>query len=162
MTDMTNAFPSKYINADTLSGKAHVVQISHVNFENVAPENKRPETKPVLYFTGREQGMVLNVTNNGALCLMLGNESDMWCNQMIELYPDTTMFGKEMVACIRIRGVTAQAPAPVVTPAGPLPPLSPAPQQVVDAAKEAFPGAEVVPGTPERRDDADLDDSVPW
>ncbi len=118
MPDMRQAFPSKYMKADDLAGRPMPVQISHVNFENVAPENKAPETKPVLYFLGREQGLVLNQTNNGTLCLMLGNESDMWCNQYIELIPDITQFGGKAVPCIRMRGVTQQG-APQAAPPWP-------------------------------------------
>ncbi len=155
MTDMSKAFPSKYLNKEDLSNKAWPVTISHVKFENVAPEDKPQETKPVLYFTGAERGLVLNITNNNALILMLGKDDSMWANQQIELFNDLNVMYQGKPGGIRIRGVST----PAVTPAGPLPAPAPA-HPAVGAAQAAFPGAEVVPGTPERREDADLD--VPW
>ena len=57
---MRQAFPSKYLKSADLAGKRIPVVIREVVFEEVA---QNEADKPVLYFEGKERGMVLNKTN---------------------------------------------------------------------------------------------------
>ena len=59
-----SAFPSKNLKADDLQGREVKVTISGVDIEDVSGDG---EMKPVLHFTGKDKGMVLNKTNYGRL-----------------------------------------------------------------------------------------------
>ncbi len=112
--DMNNAFPSKYLSSDDfLSGPVHA-QIAGVRMEDVSPDNKPTENKPVVYFTGLKRGLVLNVTNNKVLCTLFSGESDNWTNQVVEIFIIDTEFGGEARKGIRVRGV--QQPQPMGGP----------------------------------------------
>jgi hypothetical protein len=105
------AFPSKYIKAADLSGKAHTLVVSRVQIEDVGGQGNE-EDKPVLYFVGRTKGCVLNRTNAMAIAARYGEDTDEWTNQEVIVYPDTTMFQGKMVDCIRMR-----IPVPAATEA---------------------------------------------
>ncbi len=113
--DMNNAFPSKYLSSsDFLSGPVHA-QIAGIRMEDVSPDNKPTENKPVIYFNSLNRGVVLNVTNNKTLCALFGGESDNWTNQIIEIYVIDTEMGGEPKKGIRFRGVPQQ-PVPMGGP----------------------------------------------
>jgi hypothetical protein len=96
------AFPSKYIKAGDLAGKEHTLTIANVRIEDVGTSDS-PEDKLVLYFAGRTKGCVLNKTNATAIAHRYGEETDEWVNKPVIVYPDRTMFGGQMVDCIRMR-----------------------------------------------------------
>ena len=100
-------FPSKYIRVADLNGSAVVVEISHVEMEEIGGEGQK---KPVLYFKDRKKGLVLNRTNAHAISNAYGDESDKWIGKPIELFPTTTEFQGSMVDAIRIR-IPTSAPS---------------------------------------------------
>lgn len=93
-----SAFPSNYIKCDDLQGRAVQVRMNYVKFEDIGGDNK-----PVLYFMGKEKGMVLNKTNANMIAEIFGDETDGWTNQPIELYPAKTELHGKRVDCIRVR-----------------------------------------------------------
>lgn len=84
-------FPSKYIAKDDLKGRKVKLVIDRVVMEDVGQgENK--EIKPVLYFSGKEKGLVLNVTNGNTITSIVGtDETDDWPGTEVELYFDPTV-----------------------------------------------------------------------
>jgi len=59
----SDAFPGKYLKADDLGGREHVVTIDHVAVVAVGSGDHK-QTKPVCYFVGdRTKSMVVNSTN---------------------------------------------------------------------------------------------------
>lgn len=98
---MSEAFPSKYLKAADLQNRAMTLKMARVDVED--PSGKGEEAKPILYFQGKEKGLVLNKTNAGSITAGYGDESDDWIGKDIEIYPDTTMYQGQMVACIRVR-----------------------------------------------------------
>ncbi len=100
----SQAFESTYMRTEDLNGKEHELIIDKVEMAEISnPETKRTETKPVVYFKGREKGLILNHTNWDALEQGYGEESDHWHGWPMILYPTTTRFGSSNVACMRIR-----------------------------------------------------------
>jgi hypothetical protein len=97
--DINSAFPGKFIKASDLSGQPKVITIQSVAIEEVG----KGEMKPVLRWTGSEQGLVLNKTNSMTIASDLGNETGSWVGKDIELYPTKTQMGADIVDCIRIR-----------------------------------------------------------
>lgn len=132
---ISQAFPSKFLRAGELNGRAYVVQIRSYRIEDLGggASGEPSEHKPVIYFEGSEKGLVLNKTNGFAIEAFLGDEMDNWVGKQIEIYPDRVLFGNEMKPCIRVRepvkaasgglpgtpATTAATAPPVETQAGP-------------------------------------------
>lgn len=118
--NINGAFPSTYLKATDLQGKRALVTISHVKLEDVGDE-----AKPVLYFAGKEKGLVLNKTNANMITEIVGSdETDHWKGKAVTLYVTKVDFQGRRVDGIRVdhpsNGATAAAtpvPAPVVTTA---------------------------------------------
>jgi hypothetical protein len=108
--DINAAFPSNYIKASDLQGGDRNVVIRAVEVEGVGRDK---DQKPVLYFQGKEKGLVLNKTNANAISKLYGSDTANWLGKAIVIYPTETEFGGETVECIRVRlkqgnGVTHQ------------------------------------------------------
>lgn len=93
-----SAFPSNFIKCEDLQGRPVQVKMNYVKFEDIGGDNK-----PVLYFIGKEKGMVLNKTNANMIAELYGDETDGWSNQTVELYPTKTDFQGKRVDAIRVR-----------------------------------------------------------
>jgi hypothetical protein len=107
---ISQAFPSKYITAGDLQDRAHVLTVSRVEMADIGKENQQ-EHKPVVFFQGKEKGMVLNKTNAETLAYVYTDETDNWIGKPVEVYPDTVMFQGKVVPCIRVRKPVQAAPA---------------------------------------------------
>jgi hypothetical protein len=119
MPNINEAFPSNYLKASDLKGRSIVVTIDRVEFEAVG---QKKELKPVIYFIGKEKGIVLNKTN--AMKIMQLTESPVteeWKGFAIQIYPSETTFQGDVVDCIRMKGapVGAKKPTPVPPPPEP-------------------------------------------
>ena len=109
---------AKYIKAEDLEGREHEVTIDHVEYHNFRGKDDRDEQKTVLFFNGREKGLVLNQVNAVMLEMSWScSEQDDWVGGTIVLYTaPTTLQGRATVG-VRVRAV------------GPLPPKSVSPMQ---------------------------------
>lgn len=147
--DIMSAFPSNYVKASDLQGREVEVGISHVTVEEIGGDRL-----PVLYFQGKEKGMVLNKTNAMNISLVHGQNTDNWAGRRIVLFPTTTDFNGRTVDCIRAKGPqhTGQNhQAPLGASAAPLAQPAPAPQPAHNSPPTN--GG----GTP-----FDLNDSIPF
>lgn len=97
--DINSVFPSKYLKASDLQGQDATVTISHVAIEDVGGDDR----KPVVYFTGKDKGIVLNKTNAAAIQNLYGADTDNWTGKRIILFPTQTDFQGKPTACIRVR-----------------------------------------------------------
>jgi hypothetical protein len=100
-----DAFPSKYIKCSDLQGRAAPVKIRDVQFEMIGGDSG--DRKAVLYFVGKEKGLVLNKTNANVISDMYGYETDDWVGKPIELFPTKTDYAGKRVDAIRVREVSA-------------------------------------------------------
>ena len=105
--DINAAFPGKYFKAADLSEDV-TVTINDCKIENVG-QGAQAESKPVLRFAGRDQGLVLNVTNSTVIKDEYGSDTDKWIGKPVTLYRTTTEFGGQIKPCIRVR-----VPDPVI------------------------------------------------
>ncbi|MGE0375498.1 MAG: hypothetical protein AB7I48_23805 [Planctomycetaceae bacterium] len=137
--NIKQAFPSQYITAEDLQGRDVPVQIAGCRMEPVKQESGPDKDKPVLYFTGHQRGLVLNVTNGLAIASLYGDETDAWVGKWITLYPTQCQFGAKLVDCIRVRPfppTNGAAPPPLASQQPPPPqaftppaqPTAPSPQ----------------------------------
>lgn len=108
---MNDVFPSKFVKADDLKGKQVLCVISHVTVEKIGDD-----TKPVIYFQGKEKGLVCNKTNFGRIAYVYGDESDEWTGKEIVLYPEMTDFQGKPMWAIRVKPPLPREPAPAPAP----------------------------------------------
>lgn len=111
MTHTDDLFERKFITAHDLLKRDVTVTIETLAIEELRAHGGRKEKKPVLYFVGKDKGLVLNRTNVDLIAKLHGKETDGWIGQKITLYPTTTKMGTETVDCIRVRPVAPAAPA---------------------------------------------------
>lgn len=109
------AFPSEFLKAADLQGKTVSVKISHVEMREVGGE-----AKPVLFFVGKEKGMVLNKTNAGVIASVYGDDTDDWGDGEVSLFEAMVDFQGKTAPALRIR-IPPRKPvrdvqAPVVVP----------------------------------------------
>ena len=102
--NIKKSFPSRWLKASDLNGRAVKVEIDKVIDEDIGGEDK-----PVLYFAGKEKGVVLNKTNADVLADAFGDETDEWAGSKVELYPAKTQFQGKLVDCIRVRTIVPAA-----------------------------------------------------
>lgn len=119
VANINDAFPSNYLKASDLKGHEPVVTIERVEFEAVGRER---EMKPVVYFAGKDKGMVLNKTNANKIASLCGSfETEEWIDFRIKLFATHVEFGGEQVEAIRIKAAPPQGAAPRRTPLVPDP-----------------------------------------
>ena len=105
--NINEAFPSNYLKASDLGTGQPVVTIKHVEQE---PVGRDREMKAVLYFEGKEKGVVLNKTNAKKITDLVGSpDTDDWAGFKIRLFATTTEFGGETVECIRVKAAGVPA-----------------------------------------------------
>src|SRR5688572_30421834 len=98
--NVMEAFPSKYLKAEDLQGKESTVQIDRIAMEEVG---KTKDMRPILYFRGKQKGIVLNKTNSKNISKAYGAETDAWIGQAVVLYTAWVDFNGESVEAIRVR-----------------------------------------------------------
>lgn len=100
---MNDVFPSTYLKADDIpKGSVVSARIDRVEKEELG-QGKDKETKPVMYFIGKEKGLVMNKTNWQMVAYAYGDESDDWHGQGVQIVRDMTTFGGKPVECLRLR-----------------------------------------------------------
>lgn len=99
---INEAFPSKYLKASDLQGRAYKLTINHVSIEDVGGDDQK-QTKPVVYFREAAKGMVLNRTNADTIAIVLGEETDNWVGHILEVFSMRVQGPNGMVDGIRCR-----------------------------------------------------------
>ncbi len=98
---VSDAFPSNYLKASDLGGKVVPVTISEVKTETVGREK---ELKLVVYFDGKDKGVVLNKTNARKIVEIAGSDdTDDWTGTRVALYATEVEFQGDTVEAIRIK-----------------------------------------------------------
>lgn len=124
MGSINDAFPSNYLKASDIKGAEPIVLIDHVAFE---PVGRQREMKAVIYFKGKEKGLVLNKTNATKITQLAGTDmTEDWDGVKVRLYATETEYAGDTVECIRIKAAPttgAARPAPVAAPPPPPPPV---------------------------------------
>ena len=97
--NINEAFPSKYLKAADLQGHTVNVTISNVVKEDIG----KGEEKLILYFQGKQKGMVLNKTNANNIATLYGPETEEWIGQPIVIFEAMVDFQGKTVPALRIR-----------------------------------------------------------
>lgn len=96
--DINNSFPSNYLKAADLQNKTVKLTI-----RTVIEEKMGSDIRPVLYFQGKDKGMVLNKTNAMTIAQMFGPETDNWQGGDIEVFPAFVDYQGKQVQGLRVR-----------------------------------------------------------
>lgn len=100
---ISEEFPSPYLKAADLGGRDVRVTMGRVERETFGTDKKL-----VLYFKGKEKGLVLNKTNAGTIGDFYGDDTDDWYDQSLILFSVKTDFQGKTVDAIRCRIPTAK------------------------------------------------------
>lgn len=95
---VSEEFPSKYLKAADLDGREVKVVMA-----NVEKEKLGDDMKLVLYFKGKDKGLVLNKTNSNTIADAYGDETEDWFSQEIILFSVMTDFQGKVGPAIRVR-----------------------------------------------------------
>jgi hypothetical protein len=104
--DINAAFSSKYLKASDLQGRDVTVKMGRVEQEKVGDDMKL-----VIYFQGKERGMILNKTNANSIADAYGGETEDWYGKTIILFEQMVDFQGKRVPGLRIRAPRREAPA---------------------------------------------------
>ena len=126
---VSDAFPSQYLKAGDLQGRTVKVIIDRYTVEDVGDDRK-----PVIYFVGKEKGLVLNKTNASEIAFTYGDDMDDWGGKEIELFSMMVSFQGKNMPGLRVRAVRSSAPA--VRQPAPAPAPAHAPPEPVDLDDE--------------------------
>ncbi len=114
-------FPSKYLKAGDLQGRSVKAKVGNVVTEILGNDNKL-----VIYFAGKEKGMVCNRTNAMTLAEAWGPDTDNWTGGDIEIFSTKVPFQGKLTDSLRVRPLpTQQGKAPQARPAAPAPSAPP-------------------------------------
>ena len=109
--NIDSAFPSKYLKASDLNGRTVKVKIGAIKMEEVGDDSK-----PCLYFEGKDKGIVLNKTNSNNIAGEYGRETDNWIGNDVWLYTALVDFQGKTVEAIRVRTTAPPAAAGIHEP----------------------------------------------
>jgi arabinogalactan endo-1,4-beta-galactosidase len=98
MANINEAFPSNYIKASDLKGRQVTVKMDRAEYENIGQDRKL-----ILYFVGKDKGMVLNKTNANNIAMAYGEETDDWRDQEITLFEAMVDYQGKTVPAIRVK-----------------------------------------------------------
>lgn len=99
---ISDAYPSKYLKSSDLQGREIKVVISHVTIEELTGD-RGAESKPVLYFEGKQKGVVLNRTNSDTISHAYGDETDDWPGCELIIFSQRVQGPNGMTDGIRFR-----------------------------------------------------------
>lgn len=105
--NINSAFPSDYLKAADLNG-----QVARVMIKNVTMGTVGNDSKPIMYFQGKEKGLVLNKTNATTIAYAYGTDTDQWAGAEIELFMALVDYQGRQVEAIRVRVPPRRAQQP--------------------------------------------------
>jgi len=100
---ISEEFPSQYLKASDLQGREIRVTMARVEREKIGTDSKL-----VLYFKGKEKGLVLNKTNAGTISDAYGDDTDDWFDNPLILFSVKTDYQGKVVDATRCRVPTAK------------------------------------------------------
>ena len=100
---ISEQFPSRFLKAVDLGGATKTVTIKSCTVETL-PDGK---SKPALWFSECEQGLILNVVNSNMIAADYGDDTDAWVGRVIQLRSEGTTFQGRPVQAIRVATTAA-------------------------------------------------------
>lgn len=109
MPDLSELYAGKYFKTEDLKGKPFKGIVTRVSVEKMTDGR----AKAVIYFEGRDRGVVLNGTRHDVMCqLAKSKDTDDWIGAEVVVCAGVTSYQGKRTGCIEFR-----APAKKTTPA---------------------------------------------
>lgn len=143
--ELATIFPSKYIKAADLQGREPTVVIARAEIEKLGDDSKL-----VLYFQGKQKGLVTNRTNADRIAYLYGTNTDLWIGKEIVLFTELVSFQGKTTEAVRVRppvkrepvaqpqAVTERAGYTLSTASGPRPSQRDGLEEVLDNSDAPF------------------------
>lgn len=96
--NINDTFPSKFLKAADIGDAQPTVTMKEVIMEDIGEDRR-----PVLYFTGKDKGVVLNKTNATNISQAYGPDTDDWTGKKVVLFTAWVDFQGKSIEAIRIR-----------------------------------------------------------
>jgi hypothetical protein len=126
--NINEVFPSKFLKAADLGGATPTVTIDQVKMEDIGDDRRA-----VVYFVGKDKGVVLNKTNATNISEAYGPDTDGWTGKKVTLFTAWVDFQGKSMEAIRIRRPDM---APAAQPSG----ETSSPPQFNEPGDPGFPG----------------------
>ena len=110
--NINESFPPAFLRSEDIKGKTVAVKIRMCE----PHEFDREGTKPVVYFQGKDAGLVLNKTRANAIRDIYGEETDNWIGKTIVLTVGPVPFEGRMTDSIFCTAPTDSTPKPEPAP----------------------------------------------
>jgi hypothetical protein len=110
--NIMEAFPAKFLTAEQIGDATPVVIVEKVEMD----ETPEGELRPAVYFVGKKSALMLNKTNARTLAEFLGDDTDGWPGQRVQLFTIATEFQGKAVRGLRVRQPIARAVPPPPPP----------------------------------------------
>jgi len=107
--DITARHPSQYLSHDDLRGRTLTLKIETSEQEEVKLAGGK-DHKTVIRFEGIPKPLVNNTTNDYSIAVLISRRPSEWVGKRITIGPAETMFGSDVVPCIRVLGSPDAAP----------------------------------------------------
>lgn len=93
----SDALPTEHISGNEIGNHRLTLTVSHIAMKKLGDGTE----KPVMYFVGKDRGMVINSGNWDAMANVYGDESSNWHSKPIELFavPTQTPAGVPTLGC---------------------------------------------------------------
>jgi hypothetical protein len=105
--NINDQFESKYLKSSDLQGRSVRAKLL-----NVVSEKVGDDTKIVLYFVGKQKGMICNRTNSMTLAEVWGPETDNWVGGDLEIFSMKVPFQGKLTDGLRVRPMPNRQVAP--------------------------------------------------
>lgn len=112
--NIDSAFPSNYLKATDIGDATPTVTIKEVVMEKLGED-----TRPVMYFVGKDKGVVLNKTNATNIREAYGADTDEWTGKKVTLFTAWVDFQGRSVEAIRMRPARGGSSAATVATTAP-------------------------------------------
>ncbi len=104
MPKLTDIFPSRFLKPDDLADGAGGYRRVTVTIREVVLEDVGSERKAVVYFRGKDKGLVLNRTNADELQAVCGSDdTDDWAGVSVALGVERVPFQGKRVPALRVQ-----------------------------------------------------------
>ena len=96
---LSEIYVDRWLKANDIGNRTVVWKMSGVEIA----EMQDGEKKPVVFFEGREKGLVCNRTNSSVIADEHGDDMDKWIGKELELYTTPVTFQGQTRPAIRVR-----------------------------------------------------------
>lgn len=110
--NVNSIFPSNYLKAADLNGKQIRVTIERIEMETLGQGNDAKDC-PVIYFEGKDKGLVANKTNMTAIAAVYGDETDDWIGAEVVLFEAMATYNGKTGPALRVK-IPPRKPEPRV------------------------------------------------